>query len=91
MVDLVSITGGEELELGPDPVVISDSQTGQAVADISSAPTQPEHVSRSSDTSEANSLIEDRATSEDAKKVCVIWAYSPVCHTEGGEHEIPHP
>ena len=72
IVDLVSITGGEELELGPEPVVLSDSQTGKAVVDISSPPTQPEHVSRSSDTSEASSLVEDRATSEDAKKVCMI-------------------
>lgn len=72
MVDLVSITEGEELELGPDPVVLSDSQTGKAVADISSPPTQPEHVSQSSETSEASNLMEDRATSEDAKKVCMI-------------------
>lgn len=70
MVDLfVSMTvseGDNQSGVGPDPVVLSDPQTGKPAADVSSPPTKPEHVSRSSDTSEASSLME----AEDAKKVC---------------------
>ena len=62
-------------EVGPDPVVLSESEAkGIPPTDLSGSAAKQDQSSRSSDTSETGSQSEDRSrrpSSEDTKKVYV--------------------
>ena len=84
-------------EVGPEPVVLSESEAkGNSSTEASGPPSKmnerssQDEPSRSSDTSETSSQSEERSrrpSSEDTKKVCVCVC---VCVLVGGSQLIPH-